>query len=128
MKAEIEGSLANAPAGNAVEGNIANSIVFAGKQGTVFGDDTITDEVAVDAGETLAIPEGASLTVAANDILVNNGTIAVLGTLNGAEGAIICHSRCGGVATCAATPRALCAAPNMASLTPGQPRPRLAAG
>lgn len=56
MKAEIESSLANAPAGNAVEGNIANSIVFVGKQDTVFGDDTITDEVAVDAGEPSPFP------------------------------------------------------------------------
>ena len=69
MKAEIEGSLANAPAGNTVEGSIASSIVFVGKQGTVFGEDTITDEVAVDVGETLTIHEGASLTVAANGIL-----------------------------------------------------------
>ena len=146
MKAEIEGSLVNAPAGNAVEGS-ANSIVFVGKQGTVFGDVIITDEVAVDAGETLIIPAGASLTVAADGILVNNSTIAVLGTLNGAEGTIVCHSHCGGAATCAAhAVRAVCAAhavravcaPNTASLTrpttltacgrlrpsPPQPRPR----
>lgn len=85
--------------------------MFVGKQGTVFGEDTITDEVAVDAGETLTIHEGASLTVAANGILVNNGTIAVLGTLNGAEGTIICHSHCGGVAACAAhTVCAVCGA------------------
>lgn len=110
MKAEIEGSLVNAPAGNAVEGS-ANGIVFVGKQGTVFGDAVITDEVAVDVGETLTIPAGASLTVAAAGILVNDGTIAVLGTLNGAEGTIVCHSHCGGAATCAGNAvRAVCGA------------------
>lgn len=97
----------NAPAGNAVEGSITNSIVFVGKQGTVFGDATITDKVDVDAGETLTVPEGASLTVAADGILVNDGTIVVLDTLNGAAGTIVCHSHCGGAATC--TAHAVCA-------------------
>lgn len=57
-------------------------IVWNGKDGTVYGDVTLQDELSIESGETLTIPEGAKLDC--NNNLTNNGTIVNAGgTLSG---------------------------------------------
>lgn len=51
-------------------------IVFDGKNGTVYGNVTLQEDLTINQGETLTIPDGASLTT--NDKLIVNG-----GTVNG---------------------------------------------
>ncbi len=50
-------------------------IVFNGKNGTVYGDVILQDNLTINEGETLTIPEGSSLSN--NNNLTNNGTISV---------------------------------------------------
>lgn len=64
-------------------GNNSSGIVFDGSAGTVYGNVELQKDLEIKSGETLTIPEGASLT--SNDKLTNNGTINVEdgGNLNG---------------------------------------------
>jgi len=60
-------------------------IVFDGKNGTVYGSVTLQDDLTISEGESLTIPQGASLDC--NEKLTNNGTIVNTGgTLNGEPG------------------------------------------
>lgn len=59
-------------------GNNSSGIVFDGKNGTVYGNVTLQEDLTINEGETLTIPDGASLTT--NDKLIVNG-----GTLNGKD-------------------------------------------
>lgn len=54
----------------------SGGIVFDGKNGTVYGDVTLQEDITIGEGESLTIPENASLTT--NDKLIVNG-----GTVNG---------------------------------------------
>lgn len=56
-------------------------IVFNGKNGTVYGDVTLQEDLEIKNGEILTIPEGASLTVPEETTLTNNGTITNDGTI-----------------------------------------------
>ena len=59
-------------------------IVFNGKNGTVYGDVTLQENLEIGEGETLTIPEGSSLN--SNGKLTNNGMIINNGTLTGEVG------------------------------------------
>lgn len=48
-------------------------IVFDGTEGTVYGDVTLDDPLTIDQGETLTIPEGASLNMNGKTITVESG-------------------------------------------------------
>lgn len=52
-------------------------IVWNGKDGTVYGEVTLQDELTIESGETLTIGKDASLTVPDGKTLTNNGTILV---------------------------------------------------
>lgn len=52
-------------------------IVFDGKNGTVYGDVELQDDLTINEGETLTIGKDASLTVPEGKTLTNNGTINV---------------------------------------------------
>ena len=56
-------------------------IVFNGKNGTVYGDVTLQEDLKIGEGESLTIPGGSSLN--ANGKLTNDGTIIVKGELTG---------------------------------------------
>ena len=58
-------------------------IVFNGKNGTVYGDVTLQEDLEICKDETLTIPEDASLTVPDGTTLTNNGKIINYGTING---------------------------------------------
>ena len=58
-----------------------DGIVFDGNTGTVYGNVTLSEELIVNEGETLAIPEGSALDT--NSKLTNNGTIINKGELIG---------------------------------------------
>ena len=58
-----------------------DGIVFDGTEGTVYGNVTLQDDLTIDQGETLTIPQGSTLNTNGN--LTNNGTIVNKGTLNG---------------------------------------------
>ena len=60
-------------------------IVFDDKEGTVYGNVTLQDDITINEGESLTIGKGASLTVPTSTTLTNNGTISVEngGKLNG---------------------------------------------
>ena len=69
-------------------GNNSSGIVFDGSTGTVYGSVTLQDDLEIKSGETLTIPEGATLNTNGN--LTNNGTIVNTGgTLNGEPGGTI---------------------------------------
>lgn len=59
-------------------------IVFNGKNGTVYGDVTLQEDLKIGTDETLTIPDGSSLNTNGN--LTNNGTIINKGTLTGDVG------------------------------------------
>lgn len=60
----------------------SGGIVFDGKNGTVYGDVTLQEDLEIGEGESLTIPQGATLNTNGN--LTNNGTIVNTGgTLNG---------------------------------------------
>lgn len=61
-------------------------IVFDGKNGTVYGDVTLQEDLEIGTDETLTIGKDASLTVPDGKILTNNGTIINNGTLTGEVG------------------------------------------
>ena len=63
-------------------GNKSNGIVFDGSAGTVYGSVTLQDNLEIQSGETLTVPDGSKLDC--NEKLTNNGTIlASGGTLEG---------------------------------------------
>ena len=60
----------------------SGGIVFDGKNGTVYGEVTLQENLTIGEGETLTVPEGSSLNC--NEKLTNNGTIlASGGTVSG---------------------------------------------
>lgn len=66
-------------------GSESGGIVFDGKNGTVYGDVTLQENITIGEGESLTIGKDASLTVPDGKTLTNNGTILVEsgGTLTG---------------------------------------------
>ena len=56
-------------------------IVFDGKNGTVYGDVELQKDLEIKSGETLTIPDGASLTIGNDATLINEGTVTNNGTL-----------------------------------------------
>ena len=94
-------------------------MIFDGKNGTVYGDVTLREDLEIAEGETLTIGEDASLTVPEGKTLTNNGTITNDGTIinNGTvtteeggtltnNGSLDCNHHFGGTATC--TEKAKC--------------------
>lgn len=70
-----------------------NGIVFQGDEGQVYGNVTLNDDLALESGQTLNIPKDSSLTVpdsmnldATSGTLTNDGTLTILGTVNGSIG------------------------------------------
>ena len=58
-------------------------ILFDGSNGTLFGSNvTISSDVIIPANHTLIVPETATLSIAANNTLTNNGTVLKLGAIN----------------------------------------------
>ena len=86
-------------------------IVFNGKNGTVYGDVTLQEDLEIGEGESLTIPEGTTLTIPQGMTLTNYGTLTSYGTvinqgtLDG-NGTITCQHHTGGTATC--TEKAKC--------------------
>ena len=80
-------------------------IVFNGKNGTVYGDVTLQEDLEIGTDETLTIPEGTTLTIPQGMTLTNYGTLTSYGTvinqgtLDG-NGTITCQHHTGGTATC----------------------------
>lgn len=64
-------------------GDNSSGIVFDGKNGTMYGDVTLRDDLVIGSEETLTVPEGANLTVPEETTLTNNGRIINYGTING---------------------------------------------
>ena len=64
----------------------SGGIVFNGKNGTVYGDVTLQENLEIGNDETLTIGKDASLTVPDGKTLTNNGTIINNGTLTGEVG------------------------------------------
>ena len=87
-------------------------IVFNGKNGTVYGDVTLQEDLKIGEGESLTIGQDASLTVPEGTTLTNNGTLTShgtvinQGTLDSSNGMIDCQHHSGGTATC--TEKAKC--------------------
>jgi hypothetical protein len=69
------------PSGN----NLTNAIVFNGVQGTMYGNVTLSQDLAIPAGHTLFISYTDVLTINPGKTLTNNGTIQVApgGSING---------------------------------------------
>ena len=65
-------------------GSESGGIVFDGKNGTVYGDVTLQEDLEIGTDETLTIPDGSSLDTNGN--LTNSGTIINHGTLTGDVG------------------------------------------
>lgn len=65
-------------------GSESGGIVFDGKNGTVYGDVTLQEDLEIGTDETLTIPDGSSLDTNGN--LTNSGTIINNGTLTGDVG------------------------------------------
>ena len=63
----------------------SGGIVFNGKNGTVYGDVTLQDDLEIKSGESLTVGKDASLTVPDGKTLTNNGTVTTEegGTLTG---------------------------------------------
>ena len=70
----------------------SGGIVFDGKNGTVYGDVTLQEDLKIGEGESLTIPDGSSLN--SNGKLTNNGTINVEsgGTLTGDAGGEVVYA------------------------------------
>lgn len=52
-----------------------HGIVFDGKNGTVYGDVTLQEDLTLNEGETLTIPDGSSLDTGSYKLTVNGGTV-----------------------------------------------------
>lgn len=82
------------PTPTPTDGN-SSGIVWNGKDGTVYGDVTLQEDLNIGEGENLTIGKDASLTVPEGTTLTNNGTINVEngGTLTGkTEGGTVVHA------------------------------------
>ena len=55
--------------------NSSGGIVFDGNQGTVYGSVELQEDLTIGKGETLTIPEGASLNTGSHEVIVNGGTL-----------------------------------------------------
>lgn len=58
-----------------------SGIIFEGNSGTVYNDQTLTENLTIDSGKTLNIPENTCLTVSEGVNLTNKGTIFCNGTI-----------------------------------------------
>lgn len=87
---------------NSVNGSITDSVLFNGDSGTVIGNATMLGNTTLDAGKTLVIPEGASLSVGAGNTFTNNGVVTVKGGFSTDGGTLVCNNHSGGTATCTA--------------------------
>ena len=58
-----------------------SGVIFEGDSGTVYGKQTLTESLTINANQTFTINEGSSLSIPAGVILTNNGTITNNGTL-----------------------------------------------
>ena len=56
-------------------GNNSSGIVFDDKNGTVYGSVTLQENITIDEGESLTIPDGASLNTGSHEVIVNGGTL-----------------------------------------------------
>ena len=77
-----------------------NCIIFINGNGTVYGEYTLTEDLAIDEGKTLTISEGATLIIPDGITLTNNGTIERNGTIQGD----VCCTCVYAEATCTAKP------------------------
>lgn len=59
-----------------------SGVIFQGNVGQVYGNQTLTENLTVEEGQTLAIPEDITLTVQEGVTLTNNGTISGAGILD----------------------------------------------
>ena len=50
-------------------------IVFNGNEGTVYGSVTLQENITINEGESLTIPDGASLNTGSHEVIVNGGTL-----------------------------------------------------
>ena len=50
-------------------------IVFDGRTGTVYGDVTLQEDLEIGEGESLTIPDGASLNTGSHEVIVDGGTL-----------------------------------------------------
>lgn len=50
-------------------------IVFDGGEGTVYGSVTLQENITIDEGESLTIPDGASLNTGSHEVIVNGGAL-----------------------------------------------------
>ena len=82
IMAQNKGTVVQVGAGS--DGN--GGIVFNGKNGTVYGNVELQDDLTINEGETLTVGKDASLTVPENVKLTNNGKINNSGELNGTVG------------------------------------------
>ena len=58
------------------DGNESNGgIVFDGKNGTVYGDVTLQEDLTINQGESLTITDGSRLNTGNNKVIVNGGTL-----------------------------------------------------
>ncbi|MDY3068238.1 MAG: hypothetical protein SOR57_00980, partial [Parabacteroides sp.] len=76
---DISASVASVPTPKA--DSESGGIVFDGKNGTMYGDVTLQENLEIGKDETLTIPEGATLNT--GDKLTNNGKIINYGTIKG---------------------------------------------
>lgn len=93
------------PAASGSDGT--GGIIWDGKNGTVYGNVTLQEDLEIAEGENLTIGENASLTVPEGKTLTNNGTVTTEegGTLTN-NGSLDCNHHFGGTATC--TEKAKC--------------------
>ena len=68
--------------------NSWSGIIFDGNTGTVYGDQTLQENLKISSDKTLTIPENTTLTVNSGVTLTNSGTITGNGTLDG-EGNLV---------------------------------------
>ena len=58
-------------------------IVFDGRTGTVYGDVTLQENITINEGESLTIPDGASLNTGSHEVIVNGGTLTGVDKITG---------------------------------------------
>ena len=58
----------------------SGGIIFDGKNGTVYGNVTLQEDLTIGAGESLTIGQDANLTVPSGKTLTNNGTVTTTGS------------------------------------------------
>jgi len=63
--------------------NVNDSIVFSGNNGTVYGNFILGYDLTISAGRVLLVDKERTLTIPSYITLLNNGTIRLIGTING---------------------------------------------